>query len=247
LLIATDVAARGLDVDDLEAVVNYDLPRFDQDYVHRIGRTGRAGKAGLALTFCAGREVDHIQRIARKTNMTIEQSKIPDARDMEKTNFESVKALVHSANFDRKELDKYSKYVDSLEIFDFSKEELTAVLIKTLIDQESDSLSNGVSFEPERSGGGRRSDNNGRSGGGRSSGGRSGGGGSFGKRPSGKFGNRSSSGRSGSGSRSGSSSSGGGSRSSESSNRDENNGKPQTPTKRGFAHSSKSYKKKAKY
>lgn len=164
LLIATDVAARGLDVNDLEAVINYDLPRFDQDYVHRIGRTGRAGKAGLALTFCTGREVDHIQRIARKTNMTIEQAKIPDAKALERTNFETVKAQVHATEFNRKELDKYSKYLENLEIYDYSKEELAAVLLKTLIDQESQSDGEEVSFEPEKSKSGKsRSRSNGRS------------------------------------------------------------------------------------
>jgi len=77
LLVATDVAARGIDVRNLEAVINYDLPKFDQDYVHRIGRTGRAGKDGLALTFVVGKEVEHIKRIARKNNMNIEGSKVP--------------------------------------------------------------------------------------------------------------------------------------------------------------------------
>lgn len=77
LLVATDVAARGIDVSNLEAVINYDLPKFDQDYVHRIGRTGRAGKEGLALTLVVGRETEHIRRIARKNNLNIISSKIP--------------------------------------------------------------------------------------------------------------------------------------------------------------------------
>ena len=72
MLIATDVAARGLDIKNLDAVINYDIPRFDQDYVHRIGRTGRAGKEGLALTLTTGSENNHIEGIARKNNLHIE-------------------------------------------------------------------------------------------------------------------------------------------------------------------------------
>lgn len=57
ILIATDVAARGIDVDDVEAVFNYDLPQDDEYYVHRIGRTGRAGRCGKAFSFVKGKEV----------------------------------------------------------------------------------------------------------------------------------------------------------------------------------------------
>jgi len=56
LLVATDVAARGIDVDDIEVVINYDLPQDEEYYVHRIGRTGRAGRSGKAYTFVVGRE-----------------------------------------------------------------------------------------------------------------------------------------------------------------------------------------------
>src|SRR6185436_1104155 len=62
-LVATDVAARGIDVDDVEVVFNYDLPYDGEDYVHRIGRTGRKGRSGRAISFAAGREVFQIQNI----------------------------------------------------------------------------------------------------------------------------------------------------------------------------------------
>lgn len=79
VLIATDVAARGIDVDDLEAVFNYDIPQDIEYYVHRIGRTGRAGREGMAFTFAYGRDLYRIRDIERicKTRMT--EMKVPKA------------------------------------------------------------------------------------------------------------------------------------------------------------------------
>jgi ATP-independent RNA helicase DbpA len=72
VLVASDVAARGLDVDDLAAVVNYELPTDADTYVHRIGRTGRAGKTGLALSLCAPREVARAKAIEEHTGIQLE-------------------------------------------------------------------------------------------------------------------------------------------------------------------------------
>src|SRR5271154_2177558 len=76
-LVATDIAARGIDVDDVQVVFNYDLPYDGEDYVHRIGRTGRAGRAGRAISFVAGRELFQIRNIERYTNTRIQRAKIP--------------------------------------------------------------------------------------------------------------------------------------------------------------------------
>jgi ATP-dependent RNA helicase DeaD len=83
ILVATDVAARGLDVDDIEVVFNYDLPHDGEDYVHRIGRTGRAGKGGKAVTFVAGREIYRLENIQRFTKSRIRRAKIPSAEEVE--------------------------------------------------------------------------------------------------------------------------------------------------------------------
>ncbi len=71
VLVATDIAARGIDVDDISHVVNYDLPNETESYVHRIGRTGRAGASGIALSFCAQDERDYLVNIERLIQMRI--------------------------------------------------------------------------------------------------------------------------------------------------------------------------------
>ena len=77
LLVATDVAARGLDVTGITHVINYDLPKNAEDYVHRIGRTGRAGATGIAISFASGKEVDALRSIERYIGQSIPQSVIP--------------------------------------------------------------------------------------------------------------------------------------------------------------------------
>ena len=89
-LIATDVAARGIDVDELELVVNYDLPYDAEDYVHRIGRTGRAGRKGLAATFVTGRDIYKIQHLERFTRTKIQRGKLPTANEVEERRLEGV-------------------------------------------------------------------------------------------------------------------------------------------------------------
>jgi ATP-dependent RNA helicase DeaD len=82
-LVATDIAARGIDVDDIQVVFNYDLPYDGEDYVHRIGRTGRAGREGRAISFVSGREVFQIRNIERYTNTRIHRGRIPTEADVE--------------------------------------------------------------------------------------------------------------------------------------------------------------------
>ena len=82
ILIATDVAARGIDVDDVEAVFNYDLPQDDEFYVHRIGRTGRAGRVGKAFTFVVGKEVYKLKDIQRYCKTKIYAQPIPSLDDV---------------------------------------------------------------------------------------------------------------------------------------------------------------------
>ena len=83
ILVATDVAARGIDVDNVEMVINYDLPQDEEQYVHRIGRTGRAGRHGKAFTFVVGREIYKLRDIMRFTKATILREKLPTLSDIE--------------------------------------------------------------------------------------------------------------------------------------------------------------------
>jgi superfamily II DNA/RNA helicase len=77
VLVATDVAARGIDIADITHVINFDLPKFAEDYVHRIGRTGRAGAAGIAVSFASGRDSAHLMKIERYTGQRIASHVIP--------------------------------------------------------------------------------------------------------------------------------------------------------------------------
>ncbi len=82
-LVATDIAARGIDVDDVQVVFNYDLPYDGEDYVHRIGRTGRAGREGRAISFVSGRELFQIRNIERYTNTRIQRARVPTEAEVE--------------------------------------------------------------------------------------------------------------------------------------------------------------------
>lgn len=90
ILIATDVAARGIDVDDVEAVFNYDLPQDDEYYVHRIGRTGRAGRCGKAFSFVKGKEVYKLKDIQRYCKTKILAQPIPSTDDVAQIKAENI-------------------------------------------------------------------------------------------------------------------------------------------------------------
>jgi superfamily II DNA/RNA helicase len=76
ILFATDIAARGLDIDDISCVINFDLPRSPADYIHRIGRTGRAGKSGLAISFIGFGERDHFALIEKRSSIKLPREQI---------------------------------------------------------------------------------------------------------------------------------------------------------------------------
>lgn len=109
ILIATDVAARGIDVDNVEAVINYDLPQDIEYYVHRIGRTGRAGKTGRSFTFISGREIYKLREIERVCHTTIEEKTLPTASKVMRVKAEKAMAdaLLHRESEDFELMKKF--------------------------------------------------------------------------------------------------------------------------------------------
>jgi len=97
LLIATDVAARGLDIDRLTHVINYDLPNAPEAYVHRIGRVGRAGREGVAITLVEPREQYQLKNIERLTRQTIAIAKVPTVADLKTRRLELTRASLREA------------------------------------------------------------------------------------------------------------------------------------------------------
>jgi ATP-dependent RNA helicase DeaD len=97
ILVATDVAARGLDVERISHVVNYDIPYDSETYVHRIGRTGRAGRSGEAILFVAPRERNMLRIIERVTKQTIEPMTLPSVADVNKQRAAKFKERIANA------------------------------------------------------------------------------------------------------------------------------------------------------
>ncbi|MCS7018673.1 MAG: DEAD/DEAH box helicase [Cytophagales bacterium] len=93
VLVATDVAARGIDVSEVSHVINFDVPIIYEDYVHRIGRTGRAGEEGVAITFCTEAEKYHIEKIQQLIRQPIPVCEIPPQVNIEPTSFEEQQAM----------------------------------------------------------------------------------------------------------------------------------------------------------
>ena len=111
ILVATDVAARGIDVDDVEAVFNYDVPQDDEYYVHRIGRTGRAGREGRAFTLVVGREIYKLKDIMRYCKTKVKVQPIPSLNDV--TTVKAGKILDRVKDIILN--DELSKYIDLIE------------------------------------------------------------------------------------------------------------------------------------
>jgi len=158
ILIATDVAARGIDVDDLEAVFNYDVPQDIEYYVHRIGRTGRAGKEGMAFTFAYGRELYRIRDIERicKTKMT--EMKVPKAAQVMdiKINRLIESAAEVSAKEDLSNLEESIE--EKLTELEADPMELLAALVKLQVGEEPKEI---IIEQPRRDRAGERTRNTG--------------------------------------------------------------------------------------
>ena len=134
ILVATDVAARGIDVGGVEAVFNFDIPNDNEYYVHRIGRTGRAGKTGKAYSFVSGREIYQLRDIQRYAKTNIDQAPIPqisDVAEVKKDNFiEELKKRIRTENIS-KEIYIIEKLIEE----DFNSIDIAATLLKGIIEE----------------------------------------------------------------------------------------------------------------
>lgn len=157
ILIATDVAARGLDIDNVEAVFNYDVPTHEDYYVHRIGRTGRAGKEGVSYTFVTHRDYHLLRSIMRYIKADIKQHPIPKISDIEamkrETYLEKIKERIESG-LDRKFVEVIEAFTDEI----YSPVEVAAALLQMELAMdkviEIDSVDNNrvVSTKSDRGG-----------------------------------------------------------------------------------------------
>ena len=157
ILVATDVAARGIDVSGVDAVFNYDIPEDIEYYVHRIGRTGRAGKAGRSFTLISGREIFKIRDIERICHTTIRERKLPTAKDVVRVKsgklFEQAMEVMES-----RELDSFKRSIsNAVEEHDFSVLDLAAAFMQmSMGDEPKEIQEEKPFFERRRSDQGRR-------------------------------------------------------------------------------------------
>ncbi len=130
ILIATDVAARGIDVDDVDVVFNYDLPQDEEYYVHRIGRTGRAGRCGVALSFVSGKEAYKLKEIERYCKTKIKAKPVPSMDDVRNTliegTFNEIRNTIEAGG-----LSDMVEYIENqLNIEDYTCMDMAAALLK---------------------------------------------------------------------------------------------------------------------
>jgi len=137
ILVATDVAARGIDVDDVEAVFNYDVPQDDEYYVHRIGRTGRAGREGRAFTLVVGKEIYKLKDIQRYCKTKIRRQPIPSVNDVAAIKVEKLLEqageLIATDGLGRM-MDLLEEYLDGS---DYSTTEMAAALLAMQLGETS--------------------------------------------------------------------------------------------------------------
>jgi ATP-dependent RNA helicase DeaD len=130
-LVATDVAARGLDVDDLEVVFNFDLPNDAEDYTHRIGRTGRAGKSGRAFTFVSGQEIYKLQSMVRWAKLNVRRGTIPSLDEVDEARtsvfFEKIRATLEAKQFK-----PHDRMIDRLLDQGYASTDISSALIHLL-------------------------------------------------------------------------------------------------------------------
>ncbi|MBO5472166.1 MAG: DEAD/DEAH box helicase [Lachnospiraceae bacterium] len=164
ILIATDVAARGIDVSDVEAVYNYDVPEDIEYYVHRIGRTGRAGKTGRSFTLVVGREAYKVRDIERVCHTKIKERKIPSAADI--TARKAAKILKEATDvIDNEDIGRSMEYIlEAVAQGQYSAVQIAAAFMKMKLGDEIEDIQTEKFFFEKRGDQGRRGGRRGRGG-----------------------------------------------------------------------------------
>ena len=139
LLIATDVAARGLDVSDIDLVFNYDLPQQSEYYVHRIGRTARAGKKGISFTFVTNKDYDKFREIEDYANIKMDKMSLPTKKDVEKEGMESLYERVNKSIVPSADQEEYTDLLNRLLGQGHSLYDIGASLLK-MVNQEANNV-----------------------------------------------------------------------------------------------------------
>lgn len=140
ILIATDVAARGIDVNDVEAVFNYDVPDDIEYYVHRIGRTGRAGKTGRSFTLVVGREAYKIRDIERICHTKIKERKVPNAADIMARKAEKILKEA-TAVIENEDIGRATEYIlDAVALGQYSATQIAAAFMKMKLGDEIEDI-----------------------------------------------------------------------------------------------------------
>lgn len=135
-LVATDVAARGLDIENVSHVINYDIPQDPEFYVHRIGRTGRAGKSGVAITLVGARDFKQLRLIENLTKSRIRREKLPSQADIHERQKEGIKERLQRMLEDGK-LAYYRSIVDNM-VDDYDPMDIAAAALKLSLDLDED-------------------------------------------------------------------------------------------------------------
>jgi len=135
-LVATDVAARGIDVENIELVFNYNVPQDEESYVHRIGRTGRAGRQGIAFTFVSGKEMYKLKNIQKYTKVKISRKKVPSRSDAEDIRANLLSQKVKDT-IDEGHLGKYVHWVETLLEEDYTSLDVAAGLVKLMLAEDN--------------------------------------------------------------------------------------------------------------
>ena len=140
ILVATDVAARGIDVDDVEAVFNYDIPQDDEYYVHRIGRTGRAGREGIAFSFVVGKEVYKLRDIQRYCKTKIVPQPIPSLNDITAIKVDKILEQVADIINDNDLSEMVNLIEKKLLEEDYTSMDLAAALLKMSMGEDNEDI-----------------------------------------------------------------------------------------------------------